>query len=114
VTRPKDWKKKNNTRRTLHRRVGPVLSPEDNWTSCNSSRCRSTTVPVPDLRRVVPISGTGHDEVYRPTFRSELFRRIYKNSEARRKLLAKLKARTFEVNAPLRLLESSLHCRRFL
>ena len=58
-------------------------------------------------------TASGHDEVYRPTFRSEIFRRLVKEyAKPGGKTLARLKGEHIELNAATlgRLLESAYRC----
>ena len=92
-----------------------LLSSEDNWAflqqltlSLDHCACCQTCVES------CPIYvASGRDEVYRPTFRSEVFRRIVKKyGKPGGKLLAKLKGEDIELNVTtiLRLLESAYRC----
>jgi Fe-S oxidoreductase len=96
-----------------------LLSSDDNWAflqplTMSLDHCAHCQTCV----EACPIyTASSRDEVYRPTFRSEIFRRIvkkYAKKYAKRggKLLAKLKGEDIELNATtiLRLLESSYRC----
>jgi Fe-S oxidoreductase len=92
-----------------------LLSPEDNWPflqqlTLSLDYCAGCQTCVESC----PIyTASGHDEVYRPTFRSEIFRRIVKKyTKPGGKILAKLKGEDIELNATtiLRLLESAYRC----
>jgi len=92
-----------------------LLSPDDNWTflqqlTLSLDHCAGCQTCVESC----PIyTASGHNEVYRPTFRSEIFRRIVKKYARRGgKFLAKLKGEDIELNATtiLRLLESAYRC----
>ena len=92
-----------------------LLSPEDNWAflqqltlsldHCAGCQTCAESCPI--------YTASDRDEVYRPTFRSEIFRRIVKKyARPGGKLLAKLKGEEIELNATtiLRLLESAYRC----
>jgi Fe-S oxidoreductase len=92
-----------------------LLSSEDNWaflqqltlTLDHCARCQTCVEACPVY------TASGGEEVYRPTFRSEVFRRILKkHTRPAGKFLAKLKGEDIEVNTTtiLRLLESAYRC----
>ncbi|MGO9638633.1 MAG: (Fe-S)-binding protein [Terracidiphilus sp.] len=95
----------------LHR----LLSSEDNWTflqqlTLSLDYCASCQTCVESCPIYI---ASGQNEVYRPTFRSEVFRRIVKKyAKPGGKVLAKLKGEDIELNATtiLRLLESAYRC----
>ena len=92
-----------------------LLSKENNWTFLEQltlsldhcARCQTCVEACPIY------TASGHDEVYRPTFRSEVFRRLV-NEYGRPggKMLAHLKGEHVELNAAtlVRLLESAYRC----
>ncbi|MGO9085745.1 MAG: (Fe-S)-binding protein [Terriglobales bacterium] len=92
-----------------------LLSSEDNWAFLQQltlsldhcARCQTCVESCPVY------TASGHDEVYRPTFRSEVFRRIVKKYGTRKgRMLAKLKGEDVELNATtiVRLLELAYRC----
>lgn len=92
-----------------------LLSSEDNWTFLEQltlsldhcARCQTCVESCPIY------TASGHNEVYRPTLRSEVFRRTMKKyARPGGKILAKLKGEDIELNATtiLRLLESAYRC----
>lgn len=92
-----------------------LVSSEDNWTFLQQltlsldhcAHCQTCVESCPLY------TASGHEEVYRPTFRSEAFRRIVKKyTRPGGKMLAKLKGEDIELNAAaiLRLLESAYRC----
>jgi Fe-S oxidoreductase len=92
-----------------------LLSPDDNWAflqqlTLSLDHCAGCQTCVESC----PIyTASGRNEVYRPTFRSEIFRRIVKKYARRGgKFLAKLTGEDIELNATtiLRLLESAYRC----
>ena len=92
-----------------------LLDPDNNWTFLRQlrlsldhcARCQSCDDACPIYE------ASGHDEVYRPTFRSEVFRRFVKQyAESGGKTLAWLKGESIDLNAVAlgRLLESAYRC----
>ena len=92
-----------------------LLSPEDNWAFLQQltlsldhcARCQTCVESCPIY------TASGRNEVYRPTFRSEIFRRIVKKYAKRGgKLLAKAEGRRHrsQRHHDFRLLESSYRC----
>jgi ferredoxin len=95
--------------------VAKLLSAENNWTFLEQltlsldhcARCQTCIEACPIY------TASGHDEVYRPTFRSEVFRRLVKQyARPGGKTLARLKGEHVEINATTvaRLLESAYRC----
>lgn len=92
-----------------------LLSPDNNWTFLKQlqlsldhcARCQTCVEACPIY------TASGHDEVYRPTFRSEVFRRLV-NEYGRPggKTLAWLKGEHIDLTATTlyRLLESAYRC----
>ena len=115
MTRPKTEEEEQQLIKRFIAGLDRLLSPDDNWAFLQQltlsldhcARCQTCVEACPIY------TASGRNEVYRPTFRSELFRRIV-NKYAKRggKLLAKLKGEDIEVNATtiLRLLESAYRC----
>lgn len=93
--------------------VEKLLSPDNNWTFLKQlqlsldhcARCQTCVEACPVY------TASGRDEVYRPTFRSEVFRRLVKQHTGG-KLLARLKGEAVDLNATTlcRLLESAYRC----
>ena len=93
--------------------VEKLLSPENNWTFLKQlqlsldhcARCQTCVDACPIY------SASGNDEVYRPTFRSEVFRRLVKQHQ-HGKFLARLKGEAVDLNPATlyRLLESAYRC----
>ncbi len=93
--------------------IEKLLSPDNNWpflkqlqlSMDHCARCQTCVEACPVY------VGSGREEVYRPTFRSEVFRRLIKQHSSG-KLLARLKGEAIEVNAATlcRLLESAYRC----
>jgi Fe-S oxidoreductase len=92
-----------------------LLSKENNWTFLEQltlsldhcARCQTCVEACPIY------TASGHDEVYRPTFRSEVFRRLVNEyAKPGGKTLAWLKGEHVELNAATlgRLLESAYRC----
>ena len=92
-----------------------LLSKENNWTFIEQlklslehcARCQTCVEACPIY------TASGHDEVYRPTFRSEVFRRLVNEyAKPGGKALAWLKGEHVELNAATlgRLLESAYRC----
>ncbi len=92
-----------------------LLSAENNWTFLEQltlsldhcARCQTCVEACPIY------TASGHDEVYRPTFRSEVFRRLVNEyAKPGGKMLARLKGEHVEINATtlVRLLESAYRC----
>lgn len=92
-----------------------LLSADDNWAFLqplllsldHCARCQTCVESCPIY------TASGHEEVYRPTFRSEVFRRLIKKyAKPGGKILAKLKGEDIELNATTiaRLLESAYRC----
>jgi Fe-S oxidoreductase len=92
-----------------------LLSAEDNWPFLyqltlsldHCARCQGCVESCPIY------VASGHAEVYRPTFRSEIFRRVVKKyAKPGGTLVAKLKGEDIELNATaiLRLLECAYRC----
>ena len=92
-----------------------LLDADDNWTflrqlrlSLNHcARCQTCVDACPIYE------ASGHDEVYRPTFRSEVFRRVVSQYAAPGgKLWARLKGESIDLNSStlVRLLESAYRC----
>jgi Fe-S oxidoreductase len=92
-----------------------LLSEDNNWTFLEQltlslqhcARCQTCVEACPIY------TASGHNEVYRPTFRSEIFRRLVKEYvKPGRKILAQLKGEHIELNAATlgRLLESAYRC----
>lgn len=93
--------------------IEKLLSPDNNWpflkqlqlSMDHCARCQTCVEACPVY------VGSGREEVYRPTFRSEVFRRLIKQHSSG-KLLTRLKGEAIEVNAATlcRLLESAYRC----
>ncbi len=93
--------------------IEKLLSPDNNWpflkqlqlSMDHCARCQTCVEACPVY------VGSGREEVYRPTFRSEVFRRLIKQHSGG-KLLARLKGEAIDVNAATlcRLLESAYRC----
>jgi Fe-S oxidoreductase len=92
-----------------------LVSKEDNWAflrplilsleNCTQCQCCIEACPI--------YTGSGRNDCYRPTFRSEIFRRlIHKYTKPGGKLLAKIKGEDIDLNATTiaRLLELSYRC----
>ncbi len=95
--------------------IEKLLSSDDNWTFLRQlrlsldycARCQSCIDACPIY------TASGKNEVYRPTFRSEVFRRlIAENSNSRGHILARLKGEHIDLNAATlcRLLELAYRC----
>ena len=93
--------------------IDKLLSPDNNWAFLKQlqlsldhcARCQTCVEACPVY------TASGRDEVYRPTFRSEVFRRLVKQHTGG-KLLARLKGEALDLNAATlcRLLESAYRC----
>ena len=92
-----------------------LLSKKDNWAFLqqlvlsleNCMKCQTCVEACPVY------TASGRNDLYRPTFRSEVFRRlVYKYLRPSGKILAKLKGEDIELNwtAMVRLLELSYRC----
>lgn len=115
MTRPKTGAEEQQLIERFIAGLRRLLSSEDNWTFLEQltlsldhcAHCQTCAESCPIY------TASGHNEVYRPTFRSEIFRRLVK-MYARRggKILAKLKGEEIDLNATtiLRLLESAYRC----
>ena len=115
MTRPKTEEEEQQLIKRFIAGLDRLLSPDDNWAFLQQlmlsldqcARCQTCVEACPIY------TASGRNEVYRPTFRSEVFRRIVKKyAKPGGKLLAKLKGEDIEVNATtiFRLLESSYRC----
>ena len=99
----------------MFRVLRKLLSPDNNWTFLellqlsldHCARCQTCVEACPVY------TASGHDEVYRPTFRSEVFRRLVNQyGKPGGKALAWLKGEQIDLTAATlrRLLESSYRC----
>lgn len=95
--------------------LSKLLSTQDNWAFLQQltlslehcTKCQTCVEACPIY------TASGHDEVYRPTFRSEAFRRLVKKyAKTGGRFLSKLKGEDIELNATTlsRLLESAYRC----
>ena len=95
--------------------IEKLLTEDNNWAFLEQlrlsldhcARCQTCVEACPIY------TASGHDEVYRPTFRSEVFRRLVNEyAKPGGKLIAKLKGEHIELNATtlVRLLESAYRC----
>ncbi len=115
VTRPRTPEEERQFVAAFLSGIEKLLSKENNWTFLRQlqlsldhcARCQTCVEACPIYL------ASGHDEVYRPTFRSEVFRRLVKqHGRTGGKALAWFSGETIELNATTlcRLLESAYRC----